>query len=81
MPIVFSCLISFVPVFVEDEMELEPKNPQRLLYPVPEARQLLGGIGHSTFYAWVKADKIRLTKIGGRSFVSGPELKRVAGVA
>ena len=55
--------------------------PKRLLYPIPEARQLLGNIGHSMFYQRVKAGDIRLTKIGRRSFVSESELKRVSGVA
>ena len=52
--------------------------PKRLLHPIPEARQLLGGIGHTMFYRMVKDGEIRLTKIGSRSFVSDPELKRVA---
>ena len=55
--------------------------PRRLIYPIPEARQLLGGIGHTKFYDEVKAGRIRLVKIGKRSFVSYTELKRIAGVA
>ena len=52
----------------------------RLLYSIPEARQLLGGIGHSLFYEMVKDGRIHLTKIGKRSFVSNPELRRAAGL-
>ena len=48
--------------------------PERLLYPVPEARALLGGLSHSGFYQLVKAGTIRLTKIGRRSFVEHDEL-------
>ena len=57
------------------------QSPARLLHPVNEARQALGGISRWTFYEMVKDGRIRLTKIGKRSFVSDPELKRVAGVA
>ena len=58
-------------------IERQPLNiPQRLLHPIPEARQMLGGIGHTKFYALVKAGRIKLTKIGGRSFVTPSELQR-----
>ena len=50
----------------------------RLLYPIPEARELLGGISHTTFYQLVGQGKIRLTKIGRRSFVTPVELQRCA---
>ena len=55
--------------------------PARLLYSIPEARQLLGGIGHSLFYSMVKDGRVRLTKIGARSFVSDADLKCAAGIA
>ncbi len=51
--------------------------PTRLLYPVPEAREKLGGISHSFFYDLVAQGVIRLTKIGKRSFVTGDELDAV----
>ena len=51
---------------------------ERLLHPIPEARQMLGGIGHTMFYGLVKKGQIRLTKIGDRSFVTGGEIRRVA---
>ena len=51
-----------------------PEN--RLLYPVPEARELLGDISHTKFYDLVRLGKIRLTKIGRRSFVTHAELER-----
>ena len=58
-----------------------PPIPARLLYSIPEARQLLGGIGHSLFYSMVSDGRVRLTKIGARSFVSDAELKRAAGIS
>ena len=60
-------------------MEPNHESPQRLLYPIPEARQLLGGIGHSTFYAIVKDGGLKITKVRGRSFVAAAELRRYAG--
>ena len=57
------------------------QKPARLLHPVNDACGILGGISRATFYELVKAGKIRLTKIGKRSFVSDLELRRVAGVA
>lgn len=46
------------------------------LFSVPEARQVLGGIGHTKFYDLVKGRKISLVHIGRRSFVTGAELAR-----
>ena len=48
----------------------------RVLYPVPEARHLLGGLGNSAFYEIVKKGELRLTKIGRRSFVAADEIRR-----
>jgi hypothetical protein len=42
--------------------------------PVKEARQQLGGISPTTFYALVKEGELSLVKIGGRSFVHAEEL-------
>lgn len=53
--------------------------PRRALYPLKEGRQLLGNIGHTTLYQWVKDGRIRLTRIGGRSFLSASEIERLAG--
>lgn len=52
--------------------------PERRLYPVTEARQLLGGMSHGLFYDQVNKNRIRLTKIGRRSFVSAEEIARIA---
>ena len=53
-----------------------PSVPNRALYPVPEARRLLGGISHSCFYELVKQEQLKLSKIGRRSFVSSMEINR-----
>jgi excisionase family DNA binding protein len=42
--------------------------------PVKEARQQLGGISPSTFYALVKEGELSLVKIGRRSFVQAEDL-------
>jgi excisionase family DNA binding protein len=42
--------------------------------PVKEARQHLGGISPTTFYALVKEGELSLVKIGRRSFVRAKEL-------
>ncbi len=51
--------------------------PHRLLYPIREARALLGDISHSGFYQFVGQGLIRITKIGRRSFVTHDELLAV----
>ncbi len=63
------------------EMTVSEQTLQRLLHPVDDARHALGGISRATFYEMVKDGRIRLTKIGKRSFVSDPDLRRAAGVA
>lgn len=55
--------------------------PERLLYPIPEARVKLGAIGNTHFYSLVKQGKIKLVKLGKRSFVSDAEIRRVAEAA
>jgi hypothetical protein len=45
--------------------------PERMLYPISEVRQKLGGISPTTFYQLVADEQIVIVKIGRRSFVSG----------
>ena len=47
---------------------------ERRLISVAEARDWLGGISPSTFYALVNDDELSLVKIGRRSFVRAEEL-------
>lgn len=49
---------------------------QRDLYPIPEVRQRLGGISHTSFYEIVKRCEIKIVKIGRRSFVTAAEIGR-----
>ena len=50
----------------------------RAMYPIPEAREQLGGISHTKFYELVGEGKVRLIKLGRRSFVSAEEIRRIA---
>jgi hypothetical protein len=46
----------------------------RLLYPVPEARALLGGIGHTTIYELMKTGQLERVNIGRRTFITAKSL-------
>ncbi len=50
----------------------------KLLHSVPEACVLLGDIGRTLFYDLVAAGRLKLVKIGRRSFVADGELRRYA---
>jgi excisionase family DNA binding protein len=47
--------------------------PERLLYPVEEALQLLG-LGRSKFYEEVAAGRLRVVKVGRTTRVAAPDL-------
>lgn len=47
---------------------------ERRLISVAEARQQLGGISPTTFYALVKEGELSLIKIGRRSFIQAEDL-------
>ena len=47
----------------------------RKLYPIPEARELLGGIGHSTIYRLVNEGHITKVNIGRRGFITAESLE------
>lgn len=49
---------------------------ERLLYTVPESMAALGGMSRSKFYALISEGHIRVVKIGRRSYVTEPELRR-----
>lgn len=51
-----------------------PNLSDRILYPLTEARQLLGGIGKSSFYKLVGNGQISVVKVGNRTFVHADEL-------
>jgi hypothetical protein len=45
------------------------------LVPIPETRQVLGGIGHTTVYALVKSGEIVKVNIGRRGFITSESLE------
>lgn len=51
--------------------------PRRELYPIPEARQLLGGLSHAGFYSRVRDGQITLVHLGRRSYVSAATIARI----
>jgi Helix-turn-helix domain len=46
----------------------------RAIYPVPEAKQILGGIGTTTIYELMKTGEIERVNIGRRAFVTATSL-------
>ncbi len=48
----------------------------QLLNPIKKSRHLLGDLGNSKFYEEVAAGRLKLVKIGRRSFVTTDELRR-----
>lgn len=62
-------------------METNATNPdptahvERLLYPLPEVRKMLGDLSHSGLYKLFGSGAIRVTKIGRRSYVTAEEIR------
>ena len=50
----------------------------KILYALPDAREQLGGMSHSKLYQLVNAGKLRLVKIGRRSYLTHGEMHRFA---
>lgn len=48
----------------------------RLLHPLPEAQDALGGMGRSTVYELIKAGEIAVVKVGRRTYIAHDELLR-----
>lgn len=51
-----------------------PGMDPRALFPVPEAKQILGGIGTTTIYELMKTGQIERVNIGRRAFVTAKSL-------
>jgi hypothetical protein len=51
-----------------------PGIDPRAIYPVTEAKQILGGIGTTTIYELMKTGEIERVNIGRRSFVTAKSL-------
>jgi hypothetical protein len=47
----------------------------RLLVPTPEARVVLGGVGHTTLYELFKSGELTKVNIGRRAFVTAKSLE------
>lgn len=64
--------------FQPTEAPVTAAIPARALYPVKEARQIWGGMAHSTFYKLLAERKIRLVRLGRRVYVPADEIARIA---
>ncbi len=51
-----------------------PALPERLLYPLSEVRQRLGGISRTTLYSLLGSGDLVPVKIGSRSFIPAATL-------
>lgn len=49
--------------------------PTKRLYSIPEAREYLGGIGHSTMYELIARNEVHKVNIGRRGFVTTESLE------
>jgi predicted DNA-binding transcriptional regulator AlpA len=49
-------------------------HAKRLL-PMPEARRVLGGIGHTTIYDLIKRGEVTKVNIGRRGFVTSESIE------
>jgi predicted DNA-binding transcriptional regulator AlpA len=45
------------------------------LLPIPEAREILGGIGHTTIYQLIKNGEIIKVNLGRRGFVTSESIE------
>ena len=46
------------------------------MHPLPEAQDVLGGMGRSTIYELIKAGEIAVVKVGRRTYIAHAELER-----
>jgi hypothetical protein len=53
-----------------------PDRSERRLLPIEEARYVLGNISRAKLYEEIAAGRLRLTRIGSRTFVDSRELDR-----
>lgn len=49
---------------------------RRLLHPIPEAVEVLGGMSRSTLYEKIAAGEIAVVKVGRRTYIAHGELER-----
>ena len=51
-------------------IENKPIHIQRLLYSVDQVSEVLGGLGKTTIFELIKTRKLKVVKIGRRTFIS-----------
>lgn len=51
----------------------------RLLIPIPESQQSLGGVGRTTIWKLIKAGELERVCIGRRSFITAESLEAYVG--
>ena len=49
-------------------------NDDRLLYPSPEARHIIGGIGLTTYHKLINDGELERVHIGRRAFITAESL-------
>ncbi len=52
--------------------------PERILYPINEARRLLGGVCRATLYKLIDDGELRTVRLGRRRLVPADEINRLA---
>ena len=55
----------------------EGHQPERLLHPIREARQILGDISHTYIYELIKRGDLELVKLGKRSFITDEAIRKL----
>jgi hypothetical protein len=55
-------------------MAIEPETDDRLLYPKPHARRILGDIGNTKLWELVREGELEQVNIGRRSFITAESL-------
>jgi hypothetical protein len=61
---------------VPDDTHQNSPEFENRAFSIAEARRLLGGISRTHLYALVAAGKLKLTKLGARSVVTGRSIRR-----
>ena len=52
-------------------------HPERLLYPIPETQEILGGISRSHLYELIKRGDLEVVKMGKRSFITDEAIRKL----
>ncbi len=60
----------------EQKAGISGTTREPLLYDVPTASRLLGGLGRTSVYKLMQEGQLRAIKIGKRTFLTDAELKR-----